>query len=174
MPHPLVLQLRFTRSEFLRAIVGVSEEDAQRRLLPMNCISWCVGHLASQEQRYWFLLAQERLLLPEIHELYNYGAPAHTPPLGEIMQAWEEITGAADPWLDTLTSEELAAVRTVTYPGGQPFTRTYGSLLQRVIYHYWFHTGEVMAIRQQLDHTDLPEFVGNIDDEAPYTPESPV
>jgi hypothetical protein len=39
MPHPFVEQLRFTRSEFVRAIRGVSEEDAQRRVLPMNCIS---------------------------------------------------------------------------------------------------------------------------------------
>jgi hypothetical protein len=28
-----------------------------------------------------------------------------------------------------------------------------------------------MAIRQVLGHQDLPEFVGNIDDEAPYRPE---
>jgi len=46
-----------------------------------------------------------------------------------------------------------------------------GSLMQRVLYHYWYHTGENMAIRQLLGHTNLPEFVGNIDDEAPYRPE---
>ena len=27
MPHPLVSQLRFTRSEFMRAVKGVSDED---------------------------------------------------------------------------------------------------------------------------------------------------
>jgi uncharacterized damage-inducible protein DinB len=174
MPHPLVLQLRFTRSELMRAIAGVSEDDAQRRIMPMNSISWCVGHLASQEQRYWFLLAQERLVRPDLHQLYNYGAPAHTPALGEIVQTWQEITRAADPWLDTLTSEELVASRTFTSPAGQPFKRSLGSLLQRVLYHYWYHTGEIMAIRQQLGHTSLPEFVGAIDEEAPYTPESPL
>ncbi len=47
-----------------------------------------------------------------------------------------------------------------------------GTLLQRVIYHYWYHTGENVAIRQMFGHTDLPEFVGNIDDEAPYRPEA--
>ena len=36
MPHPLVLQLRFTRSEFQRALKGVSDEDARRRLEPME------------------------------------------------------------------------------------------------------------------------------------------
>ena len=52
-PHPLVLQLRFTRSEFMRAIRRVDDADARRRILPMNCISWNVGHLAWQEQRYF-------------------------------------------------------------------------------------------------------------------------
>jgi hypothetical protein len=28
MPHPLVDQLRFTRSEFMRAVKGISDEDA--------------------------------------------------------------------------------------------------------------------------------------------------
>ena len=46
MSYPLVLQLRFTRSEFLRGIKGVTEKEAIRRFLPINCISWNVGHLA--------------------------------------------------------------------------------------------------------------------------------
>ncbi len=53
MIHPLVLQLRFTRSEFKRGLDGLSDADARRRLEPMNCISWNIGHLAWQEQRYW-------------------------------------------------------------------------------------------------------------------------
>jgi DinB superfamily len=53
MPHPLVLQLRFTRREFQRALAGLSDEDARRRAMAMNCISWNIGHLAWQEQRYW-------------------------------------------------------------------------------------------------------------------------
>jgi len=50
--HPLVLQLRFTRSEFKRALKGITEAEARKRLKPMNCISWNIGHLAWQEQRY--------------------------------------------------------------------------------------------------------------------------
>jgi hypothetical protein len=37
-------------------------------------------------------------------------------------------------------------------------------------HHYWYHIGENMAIRQELGHRDLPEFVGDIDTEAPYLP----
>ena len=47
-------------------------------------------------------------------------------------------------------------------------TTTLGSLLLRLIYHYWYHIGEIMSIRQQLGHGSLPDFVGNIDEEAPY------
>ena len=54
---------------------------------------------------------------------------------------------------------------------GQPSAFSFGSLLLRMIYHYWYHTGESLAIRQMLGHADLPEFVGDIDGEAPYRPE---
>ncbi len=53
MPHPLIDQFRFTRSEWLRGLEGVSAEDATQHFGPMNCISWMVGHLAWYEQRYW-------------------------------------------------------------------------------------------------------------------------
>ena len=58
MLHPLVAQLRFTRSEFQRALVGLTEDEAAQRFMPMNCISWNVGHLAWQEQRYFVYFAQ--------------------------------------------------------------------------------------------------------------------
>ena len=79
MTHPLVDQLRFARSELRRGLEGVTDEESQRRFLPMNCISWNVGHLAWQEQRYWLLYAQERMLLPQIDQQFRYGAPASTP-----------------------------------------------------------------------------------------------
>ena len=168
MVHPLVLQLRFTRSEFKRALEGLNDADARRRFMPMNCISWAVGHLAWQEQRYFLFYGQGQLPWPKINELFAYGAPASTPALDEMWAAWTAITQAADAWLDALTTEKLQqhVVR-----DGKPSSYIFGSLLQRVIYHYWYHTGEAMAIRQMLGHVDLPEFVGDIDEEAPYRPE---
>jgi uncharacterized damage-inducible protein DinB len=168
MPHPLVSQLRFTRNEFLRAIKGVSEVDARKRLLPMNCISWNIGHLAWQEQRYFLYFGQGQMLRPDINEAFAYGAPASTPMLKEVLQAWSTITKAADPWLDTLTSDKLEQH---VISQGKPTPRVYGNLLQRVICHYWYHIGENMSIRQQLGHQRLAQFVGNIDDQAPYRPD---
>jgi DinB superfamily len=169
VPHPLVVQLRFTRSEFKRALEGLGDADARRRCLPMNCISWNLGHLAWQEQRYWLWRGQDRILLPHVNELFAYGAPASTPPLDESWAAWHAITQAADPWLDTLTTRDLLEPRQAVIDG-ETIEFTVGTLLERVLYHYWYHTGENMAIRQLLGHTDLPDFVGNIDDEAPYVP----
>jgi uncharacterized damage-inducible protein DinB len=168
MPHPLILQLRFTRSEFRRGLEGLSDADARRRLLPMNCISWNIGHLAWQEQRYWLTRLQGQTPLPHLNELVGYGRPACTPPLAEMWQAWQTITRLADPFLDTLTTEKLLEIH---YLEDQQIEFTAGTLLQRVIYHYWYHTGENMAIRQMLGHTDLAEFVGDIDTEAPYLSE---
>ncbi len=169
MTHPLVKQLRFTRAEFLRAVKGISDEDAARRFLPMNTISWNVGHLAWQEQEYFLFRAQGQRPLPDIEKRFAYGAPASTPPLSEMLVAWRTITTAADPWLDTVTSETLQTH--LRKKDGTPLTPTYGSMLQRVIYHYWYHAGENMAIRQLLGHTRLPQFVGDIDVKAPYVPE---
>jgi hypothetical protein len=107
MPHPLVVQLRFTRSEFKRALDGVTEAEARQRFLPMNCISWNVGHLAWQEQRYFLFFGQNRMPLPQINDLFAYGAPASTPSLHEIWTAWNTITHAVDPWLDALVTEKL-------------------------------------------------------------------
>ena len=169
MPHPLIIQLRFARSEFKRALKGLSDSDARRSFLPMNCISWNIGHMAWQEQRYWLTRLQRLIPLPDLNELVGYGQPASTPPLTEMWEAWQTITQLADPFLDTLTTQKLLKVH---YLDDQQTDYTAGTLLQRVIYHYWYHTGENAAIRQMLGHTDLPEFVGNIDDEAPYRPET--
>jgi hypothetical protein len=52
------------------------------------------------------------------------------------MADWTAITREADPWLDRLTTEALVEVRTFDVDG-QSIRLTFGSLLQRVIYHYW-------------------------------------
>lgn len=168
MPHPLIDQLRFTRSEFMRGVKGITDEDARKRLLPMNCISWNIGHLAWQEQRYFLGFGLGKILFPEIEKEFAYGAPASTPPLKEVLSAWKAITSAADPWLDTLTPAKLQQHPIVQ---GKPISRINGNLIQRTIYHYWYHTGENLAIRQQLGHKRLPQFVGDIDGKAPYRPE---
>ena len=167
MVHPLVDQLRFARSEWVRALEGVSDEDARHRLTPMNSISWMVGHLAWQENRYWLQLAQGQDVAPHLNALVGYGKPATTPPFDEMWSAWQTVTGAADVYLDTLTIDVLDSYYQWR---SKDISESVGTLLQRVIYHYWYHTGEAMAIRQMLGHTNLPEFVGSFSEPARYRP----
>jgi hypothetical protein len=168
MTHPLVDQFRFTRSEWLRGLEGISEAEGSRHFGPMNCVSWTVGHLAWHEQRTFLTRPQNILLFPQLNELFAYGAPMNTPSLKEMLATWRSVTQAADPYLDSLTTELLLTDLLVD---GKPVGDSRGSVLHRITYHYWYHIGEIQAIRQMLGHTDLPEYVGDIEMEAPYRPE---
>ena len=169
MAHPLVDQLRFTRSELMRSLDGVTEDEARQRFGSMNCLSWMVGHLADQEQRYWLTLQGDAPAVPELNELVGHGKPASTPSLAAMRDAWETITAAVDPFLDRLTAEDLLALPPRMSPA---FNESNGTLIRRVTYHYWFHIGESQAVRQLLGHADLPQFVGDLGKAAPYRPEN--
>lgn len=168
MTHPLIDQFRFTRREWLRGLAGLSEADASHHFGQMNCISWLVGHLAWHEQRYWLELAQGQLPFPELNEIYAYGAPPSSPPLAKMLEIWHTVSQAADPFLDSLTTEKL---QEQLLRNGEAVGQSLGSALRRITYHYWFHTGEVLAIRQLLGQVDLPEYVGDLEIEVPYRPE---
>lgn len=170
MPHPLVVQLRFTRKEFQRALKNVSDEEARRRFEPMNSISWIIGHLAWQEQLYWLERAQGSTPAPIVHDMAS-GSPASTPPLDAMWAAWRSITEGSNAWLDTLSSAQLKT-HLMRKDKPLPFKESIGSQLRRVTYHYWFHIGESQAIRQMLGHRGLPVFVGDIHEKAPYVMEA--
>jgi uncharacterized damage-inducible protein DinB len=168
MAHPLVDQLRFTRSEWLRGLEGISEDDAACHFGPMNCISWDVGHLAWHEQRYWLDRAQGNIIYPQLNEIYAYHAPMSTPRLDDTLEMWRTVTSASDPYLDRLTTQTLQGD---LLREGKSIGQSVGSAMSRMIYHYWYHIGEIQAIRQMLGHANLPEYVGDIEIEAPYRPE---
>jgi hypothetical protein len=170
MAHPLVDQLRFARNEFRRCLAGVSEEDAAKRLLPMNSLGWIICHLAGQERRFWLIWAQGITdVAPELDTWGHFAKPANTPWLDGAWAAWETVTHAVDPFLDGLTQERLLEHLIVD---GEPMESNIGTMLRRSTYHYWFHNGEANAIRQLLGHANVPEFVGEIAKEALYRPES--
>ncbi len=170
MPHPLVEQLLFTRSEWLRGLEGISDEDGMRHLGRMNCISWTVGHLAWQEQRYFLQRAQGMILFPDLNTIYAYGAPMSTPALPGSMRLWQEVIQSSAPYLDKLTTDSLKQELLLE---GKPVGQSVGSAMRRMTYHYWYHVGEIQAIRQMLGHSELPEYVGAIETLAPYRPEDP-
>ena len=159
MAHPFVNQLRFAHSEFMRGLEGVTSAEGVVRFGEMNSIGWTIGHLANQENFYWNYLAQDLRLAPELRKLVGTGAPSSTPPLDEMWAAWREITSAADAYLDRVTEDDL----THFFPfGPRTWGEDVGTILQRNTFHYWYHLGEGMAVRQMLGHTDLPQFVGKM------------
>jgi hypothetical protein len=166
--HPLVDQLRFTRGEWLRALRGVTEKDAKVHHGQMNCISWIVGHLAWQEQRYFLIRPQAKMLRPDIQTRFTTGGPMSTPALKETLAAWRQITKTADPFVEKLTTRVLLKDLPLD---GKKSGQTQGDALRRLTYHYWFHIGEILAIRQMLGRKRLPEYVGAIEAKAPYRPE---
>jgi hypothetical protein len=159
MTHPLVTQLRFARSEFIRCVEGVTAEEATQRLQPMNSLSWIVGHLANQEHRLWVIRAQGKNIALNLNEHVGFGKPASTPPWEDMWALWRGITYSADKFLNTITPEMLEVY---IEHNGKPMHESIGKSLLRNIYHYWFHIGEAHAIRQVLGHKDLPDFVGNM------------
>jgi hypothetical protein len=159
MTHLLVSQLIFARSEFVRCLDGISEEEGIRRIDPMNSISWMIGHLASQENFFWVRLGQGIVLERDLVKLVGTGRPASTPPLLEMWDKWREITSTADGYLNQITTSLLTETFELK---GKSLQENIGTLLLRNIYHYWFHIGEAHAVRQMLGHEELPQFVGDM------------
>ena len=166
MPHPLVTQLRFTRSEWVRGLKAVTAEEAARRFGPINPIAWMIGHLAWQEQLYWLQRAQGITAVPEVQR-FCYGKPLSVPDLAEVWGWWRAVTAAADPYLDGLDTSKLTRAWKRESSGETP-----GTKLHRTAYHYWFHLGESQAIRQMLGPAKkLPDFVGGFGTSV-YRPEA--
>ena len=163
----MIDQVRFTRAEWLRALRGVSEEDGARRIEPINTIGWIVGHLAWQEQLYFITRAQGRTPAPLLNEVAASGGPPSKPSLKQMMSAWKEVTTETDAWMASLTTGDL--LNQLPPPGNR---RTVGDGILRMTYHYWFHIGEILALRQLMGHPRRPEYVGAIEAKSPYRAES--
>jgi hypothetical protein len=135
----------------------------------MNCIAWTVGHLAFQEQGFWLFRAQQKVLFSDLYPVFGTGAPMSTPALPDTLRIWKEVVLATEPYLDSVTT---ASLKEQLLLEGKSIGQSVGSALRRMTYHYWYHLGEVQAIRQMLGHSSLPEYVGPIESEAPYVPET--
>lgn len=165
MAHIFVEQLRLGRQKWMEGLDGVSQEEGFKRFGQMNSIGWMVGHLASFEQFAWLELVQGQTV-SETVKACRFGQPASTPPLDEMVAAWHQITDAAEPYLDSLTNEQLASHLS---SGGKAMRENIGTLIWRQTWHYWYHLGEMQAIRQMLGHKDLPPFVGAIPPEIHFS-----
>jgi uncharacterized damage-inducible protein DinB len=148
---------QFARAEFERGLEGLTDEDARFRVekadgSQMNSISWAICHLSHQE--WLFFVRGPGGPENAKHAPFATGAPACVPSLAEALEIWHEARTEADKWLLQVTDEELAK-RTPVWFENQ------GTALMRNTGHYWFHAGEVNAIRQVLGHPEII-FVGQM------------
>jgi uncharacterized damage-inducible protein DinB len=155
--HHLVEMQHLTRTEFLRGVQDISDEDARRRIEPMNCMSWIIGHVACQERVFFAAWPQGREAEPR-YRAFAYGSPASQPPLDEVMALWEAACEAADELLHIADEESLRQLVVPPDPDPDARRENLGTLIVRNIFHYWSHMGEISAIRQMLGHPSPPQF----------------
>ena len=151
--HTLVQMYNITRKEFERNLNGLTDEDARKRIEPMNCISWIIGHVANQQHTFFVDWPQGKEGDARYRD-FGYGSPASQPPLEGVMTLWRDACDEADVWLQAATSDILQVRSQPTSPEGE----NGGTLLVRCIFHTWCHLGEISSIRQILGHRP-PEFV---------------
>jgi len=100
--HTMVQMLNLTRKEFERNLVGLTDEDARKRIEPMNCISWIIAHVACQHRAFFVDWPAGRKTdsryLP-----YGHGAPPSEPPLDEAMGLWQDACKESEAWLQAAT-----------------------------------------------------------------------
>jgi hypothetical protein len=151
--HTLVEMLQLTWTEFDRNLAGLSDEDARKRIEPMNCISWIIAHVANQVYAFCAAWPYGREVAPR-YSPYGFGKPASQPPLEEALGLWRDAREAAAEWLEQATEQSM-----LESPAGRsPESENMGTLLTRCIFHIWCHIGEISSIRQILGHKP-PQFV---------------
>lgn len=165
MAHFLVEQYRFAVREWLRGHDNMPAEDALKRLGHANSIGWMVGHLAEFDQKVWV----ERVLgSPVTTETKKFGfrRPATTPELGHVFDLWHAIQEKTAEVHETLSDADMAEL---PHLFGRQVHQPVSMWLLRMGWHYWYHLGEMQAVRQVLGHENLPDFVGRIPAEAQWS-----
>ncbi|MDJ0755130.1 MAG: DinB family protein [Ardenticatenaceae bacterium] len=159
MAHRIVENLWFTREKWLSGYADISAEDAVKRIGDANSVSWMVGHLACFEQFTWCQLAQGITVVEELR-VYDFGQPATTPALNEVLEMWHKVMPVADQYLETLTTADMSTH--LVLPNGAKFRDDIGTTILRHTWHYWYHLGEMRALRSGMQHKNMPQFVGNM------------
>jgi uncharacterized damage-inducible protein DinB len=156
MAHHLVRYLQHVRREFLRALEGIDTSDLERSVEGLNSVRWMIGHLAAQEQAYWLEPRGEPLVSEALFG-YRRAVPERMESPERLLEVWWEVGARADEWLLTLSHDDLRG-----HLSGEGIVgiENIGSLLTRVIGHYYLHIGQITVIRKLLGY-EVPSFVGS-------------
>ena len=155
--HPLVSQFIFACDEFDRTLAGLTHEDANKRLSPSNSIAWMIAHVTSHLHFVFLQAGQGENRFPELRQIVK--APDEATDLADLLSMWRDIRHTAAEFLKDATPEMLDSH---FQWNGKDMPESVGTSILRINNHVWYHNGEIQVIRQQLGHTDLPQFVGDL------------
>lgn len=96
------------------------------------------------EQLYWLMRTGKGVLYPELNESTSFGKPASEPSLTWMIECWERVIEASDEFLTSLTRADLESHLTVN---SKQLPFNIGTIITRETYHYWYHCGEMQAVR---------------------------
>ena len=123
----------------------------------------------NEKQRVLLYRPQGILLVPELQKEFYSGAHMSTSSLAKMLRLWRKVTKASESFLDSISTKDPLKDLPIN---GKSVGQTQGDVIRRMTYHYWFHIGEILSIRQMLGHTKLPVYVGSLEAKAPYRPET--
>ena len=148
-------QFRITTNLFIKAMNGVTADEAMRRPGPVsNPLLWLAGHVTHFRTRLLTLVGVPRDF--PWGSIFDTGAkvgPASMYPTAEeIVAVWEEMSELLVDRLDTLTEEDLAAPPVARVPSTDATLRGaigYFSL------HEAYHVGQMGYVRKWLGKTPI-------------------
>jgi hypothetical protein len=150
-------------AEFRRGLEGLTEVEGIVRPpkadgTRMNAISWTVQHIGAHWWNVGHAVSSQPL---ESKAPPRDGTPpAYDAALAVLHEATSDLT-----WLRDAGDEAL--MRRPDFLRGE----SVGMFLARAIFHTWFHTGEINAVRQLLGHAPM-SFVGELHGRLDWIPVS--
>lgn len=138
-----------------RSLAGLSNSAVAEQRSGASSFAWTAAHV-TQMFESWIL---HRFMGRPRHELladpnFSAGGTGAVDDWPSIRTAIEDVHGIARPFLDALTTDDLA--RTVPYDGSILYLRPPGLNLEyallRTAAHYFVHASEIATVRSQLGH----------------------
>ena len=149
-----------------RAVAGLSQADAGRRVDGGSSFAWTVGHLANQLDAWTNVRFQNRpphVLISQ--ERFRIGGPGLADDWDATRDAALEVRVAARGYLERLGDDDLDLV--IPYDGSFLRLREKGLNLRyallRTIAHHYFHIGEIATKRVALGH-DVEDYPGPLEE----------
>ena len=147
---PVAEQLRITTNLFMKAMGGVSAEDAFRRPAEhSNPLLWMAGHVTQFRSRLLTLLGVPRDFpwVGIFDTGSRVGPQSDYPTPAEVAAEWEELSALLMDRLSALTDADLAAAPAARVPSTDATVR---GVIGYFALHEAYHVGQMGYVRKWL------------------------